>query len=73
MTHVQITAGRDEVKVVIDGVDVTKSVLAEGFGVTFDEAGRKPLVHMTLAPTFLDLGLPDAVLDALRHDSEAVA
>jgi len=73
MTHVQITAGREEVKVIIDGVDVTKSVLAEGFGVTFDEAGRKPVVHMTLMPKVLDLDLPAALLDALRHDDEAVA
>lgn len=74
MAHVQITASMGKVKVIVDGADITGSVLAEGFGVTLDDLGRQPaLVHLTLMPKSLELDLPDALLDALRFDGEEVA
>lgn len=69
MAHVQITAGPGETKLLVDGVDITESVLAEGFGIDFSKVPAGPVVvSMKLRTDRLDLDLPDSIIDALAGD-----
>lgn len=81
MPHVSIRIGPDEnddrdARVVIDGVDITKAVLAEGFAVDFTrvlgmEPYPKAVVSMRLMVDRLDMDLPEGVLNLLDTTTEA--
>lgn len=78
MTHVEIRYGVDKTSaddrgacVKVDGVDITRAVLAEGFAVDFNRDPSQPhhaTVTLRLRADQLDLDMPDAVLDAIRHE-----
>ena len=74
MAHVQIRIGQADgddrlASVVVDGVDLTKAVLAEGFAVEFNNPIQgKSLVTMTLRVDRLDMDLPDSVLNATQME-----
>lgn len=67
MSHVQIKTG-SEFLVAIDGVDITKYVLAEGFSVTLPTSpDEEAKVHLVLAVDDLDLDLIEAVVNPARR------
>ena len=76
MAHVSIRIGVVEgddraACVLVDGVDITKSVLAEGFAVEFvNDATPYAVVSMRLRTDRLDMDLPQAVLDAIDTTTE---
>jgi hypothetical protein len=51
----------------VDGVDLSFSVLADGFKVEF--VGNTAHVHMVIAADVLELDLPYSVIAALREES----
>lgn len=61
MAHVQITLGSSKTIVRVDGVDISKSVLAEGFEV--DLQSTPAAVRMTVSANLLEVDLPDATVD----------
>jgi len=71
--HVRIGRNADGGHFVeVDGVDFSAKVLAEGFGVEFANDPAVPdRVHMIIAADVLDIELPNAVVDALRAESDA--
>ncbi|MCZ3386330.1 MAG: hypothetical protein LH630_05065 [Actinomycetia bacterium] len=75
MAHVQIhlsAAKPKDARVMVDGIDITRSVMAEGFAVTIEsELGRASTVSMVVAADTLDVDLPDAVLQAMRASESA--
>lgn len=75
MAHVQIKAGSGipgSGQVIVDGVDMTDCILAEGFAINCPrEPSGQWSVTMTLAADSLDVDLSDAVLNALRVEREA--
>lgn len=76
MTHLSIrigTADGDDrgAKVVVDGVDITKAVLADGFAVEFKhEPAPHAVVSMQLRVDRLDMDLPEAVLNLIDQTTE---
>lgn len=75
MSHVSIRIGaipddRRSAQVVVDGVDITKAVLAEGFAVEFPQDSPHAVVSMRLRVDRLDMDLPDAVLAVLDAPTE---
>lgn len=74
MAHVQIKVPADNgdaVSIIIDGVEMNRHILAEGFAVNF---GKNPedevSVSMRMAATPLEIDLPEAVIVALRASDE---
>lgn len=73
MAHIQIAYGtpadgHPAARVLVDGVDITDAVLADGFGVEFEHDTRRAVVSMKLRADRLDLELPDSIIDALAGD-----
>lgn len=66
MAHVQIRQGdsRLSLQIVVDGVDLSKHILTDGFGLV--QVGDVWGVAMVLVPDALDVDLPDAVVEAVR-------
>jgi hypothetical protein len=56
--------GNGGYRLVVDGVDITQAVEAEGFAVRFDRH-RGPVVSLSLLPGPTRVSLPDAVLELL--------
>lgn len=56
----------DQNRLVLDGQDITPHVLAAGLSLTYDVAINRPLLHLTLRPTVLDLD-GDLDIQALLH------
>lgn len=68
MTHVSVTYRDGKAELVVDGHDITRHVLAEGFRIELSDVPMGPArVHMILAATEFDVDLPDAVLDVARE------
>lgn len=75
MAHVQIHAnprgkqgGDDPVfRMVVDGVDITDSVLGDGFSIEWpDDLTYLPaIINLRLSADVLDLDLPQSLLDAI--------
>lgn len=78
MAHVQIHAksasiidgvyGDDqECTVMVDGIDITDSVLADGFAIEWPEdmTRQNPIVCLRLSADILDIDMPRALLDAI--------
>lgn len=75
MAHVQIHAkpmssdeARDqEFTLTIDGVDISSSVLADGFEIELPDTFPRdaPIVALRLTADVLDLDLPQSLLDAV--------
>lgn len=72
MTHVKIsTLPNGAHSLVVDGVEMNKKILAEGFAVELStDLGQPDRVHMIVAADVLDLDLPDAVVTALRQEAD---
>lgn len=72
-THVEI--GRNERgghTLIVDGVDLSRKVLTEGFTVRFGGSPADPdLVTLTVAADTLDIDLPAAAVEAFRQDVSA--
>ncbi|KAB2807985.1 hypothetical protein F9L07_25280 [Pimelobacter simplex] len=61
-------------RLVVDDVDISKTVLADSVKVEFawTKAGRlQPTVHLDLVADRLDLDLPEALLDVTRSADHA--
>lgn len=80
MAHVQFRTGSavtngHESELIVDGVDITTHVLAEGFSISEsddpDPLAREWVVKLTLAADTLDVDLPDAVLAVTREEQTA--
>lgn len=68
MTHVKITSQRGCASIIVDGVDLSRTVLAENFAVSVSTDPEAPsTVSLTLAPDILDLDLPEAAIAPLIH------
>ena len=66
MTHVKISTSRDAGSIVVDGVDISRAVLAEGITVAVSTApGAPSMVSLTLVADILELDLPEAVVAPL--------
>lgn len=69
MAHVQISMGEGvpgTARIEIDGVDVSKIVAVDGFGVSFpNDPGGVATVTLPVIPSRLDIDLPDALIEAL--------
>mgnify|MGYP000923125607 CR=1 FL=1 len=76
MTHLSIRIGTADgdprgAKVVVDGVDITKAVLADGFAVEFlHDPAPHAVVSMRLRIDHLDMDLPEAVLNLIDQTTE---
>lgn len=72
MSHVQIRIGRDDAddrgaQVVVDGVDITKAVLADGFAIDITDYPKpSAVVTMRLRVDRLDMDLPESVLNVIE-------
>jgi len=71
MAHLQLTYGGSETQMVLDGVDITKAVLVDGFAIDFGKGDGKPaVVSMKVRVDRVDVDLPDAVLEAVVASSD---
>lgn len=68
MAHVQIAFNEDGTgSVVVDGFDMTPHVLADGFGVEFNDGpGGRPVVHLRVIADTLDIDLSSAAVEVLH-------
>lgn len=71
MPHVQLRTGRactngGAAQLIVDDVDITMAVLADGFSLDIGEPGLTPAtITMSIQVDDLDLDLPDAVINSL--------
>lgn len=64
MAHIKLgLAEAGKYELLVDGVDLSLSVMAEGFGIDF--TGPVPVVMMQLAADALEMDLPEAVVEAI--------
>lgn len=68
MAHVVLDAKSHPPRLLIDGVDVALTTLANS--ITITDTGDEWVVSLTIAPTALDVDLPEAVLDVMRDQSD---
>jgi hypothetical protein len=64
---------RTQAAVVIDGMDITHAVLADGFGVEFPQATDDKgaaIVRLRLRPDVLTIDLPEGIVVAEIEDGE---
>jgi hypothetical protein len=64
MSHVQLVTDQGITRIFVDGVDLTGSVLADGFKIY--DGGSGLTVSMKLHADVLEADLPDAVLEVLQ-------
>jgi len=74
MAHVQIQVGGGrDARLLVDGVDITHDVLADGLSVDVRAGVNGPsLVHLTLVANVLDLDIDDAEFDAKMTERRRV-
>lgn len=74
MAHVRIRSGEGvpaTASIEVDGVDISRHVLAYGFGVEFpEEPDGVAHIKCRIVAKSLDLDLPGAVIEALRAEGE---
>ncbi len=73
MAHVQFRSGSATtndlpVQLLIDGADITTSVLSEGLALDLGDpaVGVKPKITLVVACDTLDVDLPDSVVDVIH-------
>lgn len=75
MAHVEIKSDDKytmATKVIVDGVDISRHIYAEGFGLVRVGEGEFQCwgVQMVVVPDSLDIDLPDAVIGAVRAERD---
>jgi hypothetical protein len=75
MANVQIKCGSDVkgcLQIIVDGHDLSNDVLVEGFHIeTPNDPDGFAQVHVVIAADTLEVELPEAVVNALRHPGES--
>lgn len=65
MAHIQITIGNGPASVLLDGTDITRSILGDSLSVDVRDAPfGKSLVDLTLLADVLGIDIADAEFDA---------
>ena len=65
---VHLTARRDEARLLVDGVDISRHVLADSFEIELRD--HVPFVRLTLRPTELTADLDEALVEMARAEHE---
>ena len=72
MTHVVFKQSKGLFEFSVDGVDLSKHVLAEGFKIELGEdPSNEVLVHCVLAASTVEVDLPDGVVVVERAEAAA--
>ena len=78
MAHFELRIGQRSTngkiaEIVVDGKDITDSVLVRGFSIEPLDPGPAGIwvVKMMLSPTSIDVDIPDAILEVLRAEPDA--
>lgn len=71
--HVHLSAEKGETKLLLDGVDITRSVLSSGFQITLRDHGLGALVAMTIRADRLTVEGDALIQAAIREAADATA